>query len=92
MSSEEEQIIQMIAQELMAGKSVDEVAAELVQAGVPRNDAYEIVNAVAQEMGGSSPAPAAGPAPRPRRRHGHPWINLTLIILILILLWLLMKK
>ncbi len=91
MPSEEEQIIQMIAQELMAGKSVDEVAGELIQAGVPRNDAYEIVNAVAQEIGGRAPQPSRGTAPR-RTHHGHPWLNLTLIILILILLWLLMKK
>ncbi len=89
MPSEEEQIIQMIAQELMAGKSVDEVAGELIQAGVPRNDAYEIVNAIAQQLGGRAP----GPAPSaPRRHRGHPWITLTLIILILFLLWLLMKR
>ncbi|GEM_PF-4306338 len=89
MPSEEEQIIQMIAQELMAGKSVNEVAGELIQAGVPQNDAYEIVNAVAQQLS----ARGGGRAPRPTSRHrGHPWITLIMVILVLVLLWLLMKR
>ncbi len=89
MPSEEEQVIQMIAQELMSGKSVDQVVAELVQAGVPQNDAYEIVTAIAQQIGKGGGGGAPAPAPR---HHGHPWITLTLIIIILILLWLLMKR
>ncbi len=96
MPSEEEQIIQMIAQELMAGKSPNEVAGELVQAGVPQNDAYEIVNAVAQQLsarGGGAPRGGGGGVPAPARRHkGHPWITLTMVILVLVLLWLLMKR
>ncbi len=92
MPSEEEQIIQMIAQELMSGKSVNEVAAELVQAGVPQNDAYEIVQAVAQELGSRSGGSAPQQAAPRRRHHGHPWLDLTLVLLILFLLWLLMKK
>ncbi len=88
MPSEEEQVIQMIAQELSSGKSVDQVVAELVQAGVPQNDAYEIVSSIAQQMGGGRARPSQPPA----RHHGHPWITLTLVIIILFLLWLLMKK
>ena len=91
MPSEEEQVIQMIAQELASGKSPQEVAAELVQAGVPQNDAVQIVEAVAQQMGGGAPRGGRS-APARRIHHGHPWITLTLMILILVLLWLLMKR
>ena len=91
MPSEEEQVIQMIAQELSSGKSPQEVVAELVQAGVPQSDAVQIVEAVAQQMGGGTPR-GGGRSQVRSVHHGHPWITLTLVILILILLWLLMKR
>lgn len=85
MPSEEEQIINLIAQELTAGKSVDAVAGELIQAGLPRNEAYTVVNAVAQQMarrgGGGSPGPM------PRRRSGTNWSMWMMILAILVLLY-----
>jgi len=61
MPSEEEEIINLIAQELTAGKSVDSVAGELVQAGLPQDEAYTVVNAVAQQMSRrGGPAPGGG--------------------------------
>ncbi len=65
MPSEEEQIINMISQELGAGKSIDSVAGELIQAGLPKQEAYTVVNAVAQQLsrkggGGRQPMPQRG--------------------------------
>ncbi|MCK4327761.1 MAG: hypothetical protein KAW41_04795 [Candidatus Diapherotrites archaeon] len=67
MPSEEEQIINLIAQELMAGKGQGAVINELVQAGLPKNEAATVVNAVAQQIsrrggggGGAAPMPRGG--------------------------------
>ena len=67
MPSEEEQIINLIAQELSAGKSPNAVIKELVQAGLPQNEAATVVNAVAQQLsrrggggGGGRPMPRGG--------------------------------
>ena len=68
MPSEEEQIINMIAQELGAGKSLDAVAGELIQAGLPKQEAYTVVNAVAQQM--SRKGGGGGKQPMPRRGGG----------------------
>lgn len=64
MPSEEEQIINLIAQELTAGKSVDSVAGELIQAGLPREEAYTVVNAVAQQMSRGGGGGGGGAPPR----------------------------
>lgn len=88
MPSEEEQIINLIAQELSAGKSVDAVAGELMQAGLPRNEAYTVVNAVAQQLarrgGGRG---GRGRAPPMRRPSGTNWGMWIMILAILFLLY-----
>ena len=73
MPSEEEQIINLIAQELTAGKSVDSVAKELMQAGLPRNEAYTVVNAVAQQMARRGGGGGGGGRAPPRRGGGTNW-------------------
>ena len=77
MPSEEEQIINLISQELGAGKSVDAVAQELMQAGLPKNEAYTVVNAVAQQM--SRRGGGGGRAP-PRRSGGGPNYGMWIMI------------
>lgn len=100
MPNEEEEIINLISQELQSGKSMDAVAAELVQAGLPQDEAATVVRAVAQQMagkgGGRAPAgraPASGgggraPMPRgpPPRRSQMPYIIMIIAILILLYL------
>jgi len=84
MPSEEEQIINMIAQELSAGKSVDVIAGELIQAGLPKNEAYTVVNAVAQQMarkGGGRSRPM-GPPPSGGTNWGM-WIMIAAILFLL---------
>ena len=87
MPSEEEQIINMIAKELSAGKSVDSIAGELIQAGLPRNEAYTVVNAVAQQMarrgGGGRPM---GPPPRHSSNWGM-WIMIGAILFLLYIIF-----
>ncbi|MCD6523123.1 MAG: hypothetical protein J7K68_05235 [Candidatus Diapherotrites archaeon] len=94
MPSEEEEIIQLIAQELMSGKSIDTVAGELIQAGLPRDEAYTVVNAVAQQLAarGRGRAPPRGGYAPPPRRHGSMLTYLVMIVAILILLYVIMYK
>lgn len=93
MPSEEEEIIQLIAQELMSGKSIDVVAGELIQAGLPRDEAYTVVNAVAQQLAargrGARTPPRGGYGPPPRRRSSM-LTYLVMIVAILILLYVIM--
>ena len=96
MPSEEEEIINLISQELQAGKSVQAVAAELQQAGLPRDEAITVVNAVAQQMAGkgggrrAAPPGGGGRAPMPRgpppRRSNMPYIIMIIAILVLLYL------
>lgn len=89
--SEEEEIIELIAQELRAGKSVEMVAGELQQAGLPRDEAITVVNAVAQQIGLTAGAPRA-PAYGPPRHKSNMMTYLIMIIAIGILLWLAFKR
>jgi hypothetical protein len=91
MASEEEEIINLIAQELQAGRGVDDIVGELVQAGLPQNEAYTVVNAVAQQMRGRGPAgPPGGGAPAPRR--GPNWLLWILLAAVLVLVWMALRR
>ena len=83
MPSEEEQIINLIAQELMAGKSPNAVIGELVQAGLPQNEATTVVNAVAQQLARRG----GGGGPAPRRGGGANWGMWIMILAIGVLLY-----
>jgi uncharacterized protein YoaH (UPF0181 family) len=78
MPSEEEEIINLIAQELMAGKSEATVAQELMAAGLPKREAIAIVRAVKQQLS------ARGMATRGRgggrRRGGTNWLLIGLML------------
>ncbi len=91
MPSEEEQIINLIAQELMAGKGPNAVIAELVQAGLPKNEAATVVNAVAQQLarrGGGG----GGGRPMPRPGGGPNWGMLIMVIMIVGLIYFIFLK
>jgi len=86
MPSEEEEIINLIAEELAAGRPPEMIAEELVQAGLPRDEAITVVQAVAKEMsrrggGGAGPRPGGG---------GFNWGYFFMIIAILVLLYILL--
>lgn len=79
----------MIAQELSAGKSVDVIAGELIQAGLPKNEAYTVVNAVAQQMarkGGGGGRPM-GPPPRSGGTNWGMWIMIGAILFLLYIIF-----
>ncbi len=85
MPSQEEKIIKMITEELQKGKSPDMVVKELVDAGMPREEAQKVVRAVQQKtQGGGGGRP-------PQRRPpggGHSWLVPTLMIIaVIVLLW-----
>ena len=83
MPSEEEEIIRLISQELKAGKAPQAVVNELVQAGLPRNEAVTVVNAVAQQMGSrGGAAPAA--APRKSSMGYYMWLLVAIGVLVYI--------
>jgi hypothetical protein len=86
MPSEEEEIINLIAQELAAGRPPEMVAEELVQAGLPRDEAIQVVQAVAGEMARRG---GGGGAPMPRGGGGFNWGYFFMIIAILVLLYIL---
>ncbi|MFC2174895.1 hypothetical protein ACFLQ2_03430 [archaeon] len=81
MPSEEEQIINLIAQELSAGKSPNAVIAELVQAGLPKNEAATVVNAVAQQLArrGGGGGGSRRPMPRGGGTNWGMWVMLLAI-------------
>ncbi|MCD6414666.1 MAG: hypothetical protein J7L23_03515 [Candidatus Diapherotrites archaeon] len=91
MPTEEEEIINLIAEELESGKPPEMIVEELVQAGLPRGDAEQVVSAVGREIskraGGQprSKAPARAPP-----RGGLPWGYILMIIAILVLLYILL--
>jgi len=87
MPSEEEQIINLIAQELMAGKSPNAVIGELVQAGLPKNEAATVVNAVAQQMARRGGGGGRGGGPRPGGGGGTNWGMWIMILAIGVLLY-----
>lgn len=86
MPSEEEKIIKMIAEELQKGRSPDMVVKELVDAGMPREEAQKVVGAVQQRIQGGG-----GRGRAPQRRPpggGHSWLVPTLMIIaVIVLLW-----
>ena len=89
MASEEEEIINLIAQELGAGKSEQTVVAELVQAGLPQQDAIAVVQAVsAQVRGRGGGAPRQGGGAPPRKKSGMSFTTMILIAAVLIVLYL----
>lgn len=87
MASEEEEIINLIAEELQSGRPPEMIVEELVQAGLPRGEAAQVVQAVAREMSGGAPRgrQARGPS-----NHGLPWGYIIMIIAILVLLYILL--
>jgi len=88
MPSEEEEIINLIAEELQAGRPPEMIVEELVQAGLPRGEAAQVVQAVSREMGGSR----GGSAPRrPPKGGGMPWVTILMILTIAVLLWALLS-
>jgi len=87
MPSEEEEIIKLIAQELQAGKSPNTVITELVQAGLPKNEAVTVVNAVSQQIasrGGGGGGMRQGPGPVPQRSHMSYYLWLLVAIAVLV--------
>lgn len=85
MASEEEEIINLIAEELQSGRPPEMVVEELVQAGLPRGEAAQVVQAVAREMSGNAP----GGQMRGPPRRGLPWAYIIMVLAILILLYVL---
>lgn len=88
MPSEEEEIINLIAEELESGRPPEMIVEELVQAGLPRGDAEQVVSAVAREI---SRRTRGGPPTRgPPRRGGSPWGYVLMIIAIIVLLYIIL--
>ena len=86
MPSEEEEILHLIAEELASGRPPEMVAEELVQAGLPREEAIQVVQAVSREVGGGRGGPMREPP-----RHGS-WFTsgyFWMIVVILVLLYVL---
>lgn len=77
----------MIAQELSAGKSVDSVAGELIQAGLPKNEAYTVVNAVAQQLARREGGRPMGPPPRRSGINWGMWIMIGAILFLLYIIF-----
>lgn len=89
MPSEEEEIINLIAEELTSGRPPEMVVEELVQAGLPRGEAAQVVQAVAREMsGGGRGRPMSGPPPSKGR---FPWVTMIMVVTVVILLYLLLS-
>jgi len=57
----EEQILQQVAQMLQQGMSPEEIVGQLVQMGVPQEQAIQIVQMVVQQMQGQQQAPQQAP-------------------------------
>ena len=92
MPSEEEEIINLIAEELSSGRPPEMIVEELVQAGLPRGEATQVVRAVAREAssgggGRGSRGPMRGP---PRRSGGIPWGYVFMLVAIAVLVWILL--
>lgn len=88
MPSEEEEIINLIAEELESGRPPERVVEELVQAGLPRGDAEQVVAAVAREI--SKRTRGGSPTREPPRRGRFPWGYVLMIIAILVLLYIIL--
>jgi hypothetical protein len=86
MPSEEEEILHLIAEELASGRPPEMVAEELVQAGLPREEAVQVVQAVAREAGGGR----GGQMREPSRGGGFPWAYFFMIVAIAVLLYVLL--
>ncbi|MCD4740106.1 hypothetical protein K8R43_02840 [archaeon] len=87
MPSEEEEIINLIAEELHAGRPPEMIVEELVQAGLPRGEAAQVVQAVTREISGGG----RGGARKPPKGGGMPWVTVIMVLTILILLWFLLS-
>ena len=66
----EEQILQQVAQMLQQGMSPEEIVGQLVQMGVPQEQAIQIVQMVVQQMQGQQQAPQQEPQQAPPMMRG----------------------
>lgn len=69
----EEEIMQQVAQMLQQGMAPEEIVGQLVQMGVPQEQAIQIVQMIVQQMQGQQQAPQEAPqqAPPMMRRGGY---------------------
>lgn len=66
----EEQILQQVAQMLQQGMSPEEIVGQLVQMGVPQEQAIQVVQMVVQQMQGQQQAPQQEPQQAPPMMRG----------------------
>jgi hypothetical protein len=66
----EEQILQQVAQMLQQGMSPEEIVGQLVQMGVPQEQAIQVVQMVVQQMQGQQQAPQEAPQQAPPMMRG----------------------
>ena len=81
---EEQKVMQLIAQQLGQGVSPKQVAQELVQAGLPQNEAVSLVRNVEGRMRGP---PRGGGGPPRRRGGGVHLVTILLLVIFVLLVW-----